>query len=70
MKTAVLQLPFAERSELARALLLSIEQPSKAELEALWEAEINQRIEAVEKGEMQLVSGEEAFARARAALRR
>jgi putative addiction module component (TIGR02574 family) len=70
MKTAALKLPFAERSELAKALLLSMEQPSESELEALWETEINRRIEAVEKGEMKLIPGEEAFARARAALRR
>jgi putative addiction module component (TIGR02574 family) len=70
MKAAALQLPFAERSELAKALLLSMEQPSEAELDALWEAEINRRIKAVEKGEMKLIPGEEAFARARAALRR
>jgi putative addiction module component (TIGR02574 family) len=70
MKTAALQLPFAERSELAKALLLSMEQPSEIELEALWEAEINSRIEAVQKGETKLIPGEEAFARARAALRR
>jgi putative addiction module component (TIGR02574 family) len=70
MKTAALQLPFAERSELAKALLLSMEQPSETELEALWEAEINSRIEAVEKGEMKVVSGKEAFSRAKAALGR
>jgi putative addiction module component (TIGR02574 family) len=70
MKTAALQLPFAERSELAKALLLSMEQPTDAELDVLWEIEINRRIEAVEKGEIKLIAGEEAFVRARAALRR
>ena len=38
MKTAALQLPFAERGELAKALLLSMEQPSTAELERALEA--------------------------------
>jgi putative addiction module component (TIGR02574 family) len=70
MKTAALQLPFAERSELAKALLLSMEQPTDAELEVLWETEVNRRIEAVQKGEIKLIPGEEAFARARAALRK
>ena len=68
MKTAALQLPFAERSELAKSLLLSMEQPSQEELEALWEVEINRRIQAVVNGEIELISGEDAFARARAVL--
>ena len=70
LQTAALQLSFAERSELAKALLLSMEQPSETELEAIWETEINQRIEATERGELKLISGQEAFARASAALRR
>jgi putative addiction module component (TIGR02574 family) len=70
MKNAALLLPFAERSELAKALLLSMEQPSPAELDALWEVEIDRRIKAVQKGEVKLIPGEEAFARARAALRK
>ena len=70
MKTAALQLPFAERGELAKALLLSMEQPSQTELEIIWEAEMNQRIEAVKNGEMKLVAGQEAFAKAKAALQR
>lgn len=70
MKTAELQLPLAERSELAKALLLSLEQPSEAELQSIWEAEIERRIEAVSSGEMKLIAGQEAFARAKAALQR
>ena len=70
MKAAALQLPLAERSELAKALLLSLEQPSEAELQSIWEAEIERRIEAVSSGEMKLIAGQEAFARAKAALQR
>ena len=65
LQTAALQLSFAERSELAKALLLSLEQPTATELEAMWESEINQRIEATERGELKLISSHEAFARAR-----
>ncbi len=68
LQTAALQLSFAERSELAEALL-NMEQPTAAELEPMWESEINQQIEATERGELKLVSGQEAFARANAALR-
>jgi hypothetical protein len=38
MKTAALQLPLTERGELAKALLLSLEQPLEAELERALEA--------------------------------
>ena len=68
LQAADLQLSNAERNELARALLLSMEQSTATELEAMWESEINQRIEATERGELKLVSGKEAFARASAAL--
>ena len=70
MKTAALQLPFVERRELAKVLLLSVEQPTETELETIWETEIERRIEAVENGEMKLVSGQQAFAKAKAALQR
>ena len=33
-----LELPFAERSELAKAILKSMEQPSPSELAAIWES--------------------------------
>ena len=70
MKTAALQLPLVERSELAKALLLSIEQPSESELETIWEAEIDQRVQAVASGKMKLVFGQEALARAKAVLQK
>ena len=45
-----------------------MEQSTVTELEAMWASKINQRIEATERGELKLVSGKEAFARASAAL--
>jgi hypothetical protein len=34
-----------------------MEQPSQAELDLLWETEINRRGEAVQKGEFKLIPG-------------
>jgi putative addiction module component (TIGR02574 family) len=70
VKAAALELPLEERAELAKALLLSVDSPSETELEALWGAELQRRVDAVERGEMRVIDGKEAFARARAALHR
>ena len=58
-------LPAEERAKLAESLLESLREPPLAEIEAAWEREIEQRIAAYERGELQTFSAEEVFAEAR-----
>ena len=60
------QLPPDEREWLVDALLASLNAPAAAELDAAWAAEIEQRLAAYDRGEVQAVSAEQVFAKARA----
>ena len=62
-----LSLPEDERAALADALNESLS--ATGDLSPEWEAEIANRIEAVERGEIRLIPGDEALARVRAALK-
>lgn len=46
-------------------LLQSLNEPAAAELDAAWEAEIERRLAAYDRGEVQAVDAEEVFAKAR-----
>jgi len=63
-----LALPVDEREALAAALNATLDRSEP--LSAEWAAEIARRIDAVERGESQLIEGDEVDARLRAALRR
>jgi putative addiction module component (TIGR02574 family) len=54
-----------ERARLAEVLLESLQDAPIAEIEAAWDAEIEQRIAAYDRGELQTFSAEDVFAEAR-----
>ncbi|MDH4260818.1 MAG: addiction module protein [Gammaproteobacteria bacterium] len=54
-----------ERARLAEYLLESIQDPPRADIEAAWDREIEQRAAAYDRGELQTISAEDVFAEAR-----
>jgi len=54
-----------ERAQLAESLLESLRDTPLAEIEAAWDREIEERVAAYDRGEVQTVSAEEVFAEAR-----
>ena len=60
------KLPPAERERLVDALLASLNEPAATELDAAWGAEIERRLAAYDRGEVQALPAEEVFAKARA----
>ncbi len=63
------QLPREERERLVDELLESLNEPAAAELDVAWDAEIERRLAAYDRGEVQALSAEEVFAKARALAR-
>ena len=55
-----LELPSAERAIVAEQLLLSLEKPN-AEIDSIWAAESEERIDAYEHGTLEYVSASEVF---------
>lgn len=60
------QLARDERERLVDALLESLNEPAATELDAAWEAEIERRLAAYDRGEVAAIPAEEVFAKARA----
>lgn len=60
------QLPREERERLVDELLESLNEPASTELDAAWAAEIERRLAAYDRGEVQALSAQEVFARAQA----
>jgi putative addiction module component (TIGR02574 family) len=54
-----------ERARLAEVLLESLQEPPLADIEAAWEQEIEKRLAAYDRGELQIFSAEDVFAEAR-----
>ena len=54
-----------ERAQLAEVLLDSLRDASVAEIEAAWDREIEERVAAYDRGELQTISAEDVFAEAR-----
>lgn len=54
-----------ERAQLAEALLESLQDAPLAEIEAAWNREIEERVAAYDRGELQTISAEDVFAEAR-----
>ena len=54
-----------ERAQLVEVLLESLQDTSLSEIESEWEREIEKRVAAFDKGEMQTFPAEEVFAEAR-----
>jgi putative addiction module component (TIGR02574 family) len=59
------QLSAEERAQLAELLLESLHEGPIAELETAWAVEIQERVAAFERGELQTRPAEEVFAEAR-----
>jgi len=60
-----LSLPVEARVRLVDRLLESLNLPTHREVEEAWAKEVEHRISQVEKGEAELIPGEEVFARLR-----
>lgn len=58
-------LPPEERARLAESLLESLQQEGIAEVEAAWEQEIDGRVAALRRGEVELIDGEAVLAELR-----
>ena len=63
------QLPREDRERLVDELLASLNEPAVAQLDAAWSAEIERRLAAYDRGEIQALSADEVFAKARAIAR-
>ncbi len=64
LRAAIERLPRSERIVLAEMILHSLE-PDDAEVDGEWLAEIEERIAAVRRGELELVDADEVFAKLR-----
>ena len=59
--TEALSLPPRSRARLADKLLESLNQPRQREVNKLWGAEVEDRIDAYEKGEIKVIPGKRVF---------
>jgi putative addiction module component (TIGR02574 family) len=57
-----ISLPVELRAQLVDALLRSLN-PAQAEIDGLWAAEAERRIDEIDAGQAELIPGEEVFAR-------
>jgi hypothetical protein len=65
MKQEVLQLPEADRAELARLLIESVDASEDPDAEAAWDAELSKRIERIETRKSRLRSAHQVLAEIR-----
>jgi len=65
LKQKAAQLPDTERAELALSLIESLDGPADPDVEEAWRLEIERRIGQIDRGEVQLIPGDEVFARLR-----
>ncbi len=61
----VLSLPVDSRVNLVEKLLVSLNLPTQVEIDRLWAKEAEQRVSKIDKGEVELIHGEEVFAKIR-----
>ncbi len=65
-----LSLPSDERVSLVEKLLTSLNLPIQAEIDRLWVEEAERRVSQIERGDVELISGDEVFAKIRRKYRR
>jgi putative addiction module component (TIGR02574 family) len=65
LKKKAAQLSDVERAELALSLIGSLEGPADPDVEEAWRVEIERRIGQIDRGEVELIPGDEVFARLR-----
>jgi putative addiction module component (TIGR02574 family) len=58
-----LSLPPRSRAKLAERLLESLEDPKQKEIDRLWADEVEDRIDAYERGKLKAIPGQEVFRR-------
>lgn len=63
LEAAVLSLPKDERARLAERLIASLDEDP--EVEAAWAAEIRSRLDAIDRGDIELIPAEDVVAEAR-----
>lgn len=56
-----LSLPPAERADIAERLLSSLDRPSQEGIDALWGKEAEERLDALDRGEIQAVPAKQVF---------
>ena len=65
LKVKAAQLSESERAELAYSLIESLDGPPDADVEEAWRVEVERRVQQIDRGEVQLIPGDEVFARLR-----
>ena len=65
LKQKAAQLEESERAELALALIESLDDGADAGADEAWRIEFERRVAEIDRGEVQLVPGDEVFARLR-----
>ena len=60
-----LSLPSDERVSLVEKLLTSLNLPIQAEIDRLWMEESERRVSQIERGDVELIPGDEVFAKIR-----
>ena len=65
-----LSLPAEARLDLVQKLVASLNLPTKPEIDRLWAEEAERRVSQIDRGEVELIPGEEVFARIREKHRR
>jgi putative addiction module component (TIGR02574 family) len=65
-----LSLPADARLSLVEKLLVSLNLPTQGEVDRLWAEEAERRVSQIERGEVELVSGEEVFRKIRGRYRK
>jgi putative addiction module component (TIGR02574 family) len=65
LKEKASRLSEVERAELALSLIESLDGPPDKGADEAWRVEIERRIGQIERGEVELIPGEEVFARLR-----
>ena len=62
LKEKASQLCVAECAELALSLIESLDGPADSNVEEAWRLEIERRVGEIERGEVELIPGDEVFA--------
>ncbi|OFZ88902.1 MAG: hypothetical protein A2V78_11430 [Betaproteobacteria bacterium RBG_16_64_18] len=65
LKEKASQLSETERAELALSLIESLDGPPDPNVEEAWRLEVERRVGQIERGEVELIPGDEVFARLR-----
>ena len=65
LKQKATQLSESERAELALSLIESLDGEADTGIDEAWQAEIDRRVAGIDRGDVQLIPGDEVFARLR-----